>query len=217
MAWKALRRPLSPLLLFAVGAALQRCPALVIPTPLPQIVSRTVGKVVITGCHGGGCAHGTRIGEVGVIAGPQGRSGLAFRLAAEQGGEAFGSMEVDSATPEEGYSGEDSALPSLWPASNRLAIGTIATLGALESLFLTYQKMRPGGIGLLCGVNGGCTDVLTGPYSQILGVPLTIPGAMAYLAVAGLSLVPLVKNNNAIDKWTRSGILVRRPRSAGWG
>lgn len=54
-----------------------------------------------------------------------------------------------------------------WANSNRIAIGSMASIGTLESAFLTYQKLRPGGLDLLCGASGGCADVLAGPYSSV--------------------------------------------------
>ena len=57
---------------------------------------------------------------------------------------------------------------SAWPPINRKAIGAMASLGALESAFLTYQKLNPAGLDLLCGASGGCLDVLNGPYSNVL-------------------------------------------------
>lgn len=57
---------------------------------------------------------------------------------------------------------------SAWPTINRKAIGAIAGVGALETVFLTYQKLKPGGLDLLCGASGGCVDVLNGPYSEVL-------------------------------------------------
>lgn len=55
-----------------------------------------------------------------------------------------------------------------WSAGNRKVIGAMATIGALESAFLTYQKLNPAGMDLLCGASGGCLDVLNGPYSNVL-------------------------------------------------
>lgn len=40
------------------------------------------------------------------------------------------------------------------------------------------------------------------------GIPLTVPGTLGYLAVAGLALVPLLVRNDDLDKQTRSLILV---------
>lgn len=57
---------------------------------------------------------------------------------------------------------------SAWPAINRKAIGAMAGIGALETAFLTYQKLNPAGLDLLCGASGGCLDVLNGPYSNVL-------------------------------------------------
>lgn len=58
-----------------------------------------------------------------------------------------------------------------WPTINRKVIGGLASVGVLESAFLTYQKMRPAGLDLLCGASGGCADVLSGPYSSVLVRP----------------------------------------------
>lgn len=44
----------------------------------------------------------------------------------------------------------------------------MATIGALESAYLTYQKINPAGLDLLCGASGGCLDVLNGPYASVL-------------------------------------------------
>lgn len=44
----------------------------------------------------------------------------------------------------------------------------MGSIGALESAFLTYQKLNPAGLDLLCGASGGCLDVLNGPYSNVL-------------------------------------------------
>lgn len=44
----------------------------------------------------------------------------------------------------------------------------MASIGALESAYLTYQKLNPAGLDLLCGASGGCLDVLNGPYSNVL-------------------------------------------------
>lgn len=75
---------------------------------------------------------------------------------------------------------------SAWPAINRKVIGAMASMGALESAYLTYQKLRPGGLDLLCGASGGCADVLSGPYSDVLvrSVVTVVVGALAKQAQA---------------------------------
>lgn len=111
----------------------------------------------------------------------------------------------------EGGDGDgDATVPeySAWPTINRKAIGVMASVGALESAFLTYQKLKPGGLDLLCGASGGCADVLSGPYSEVLGVPLSAFGMLGYFAVAALALVPLKLDDEAVDKSTRSLLLM---------
>ncbi|CAN0337749.1 unnamed protein product, partial [Hapterophycus canaliculatus] len=81
----------------------------------------------------------------------------------------------------------DSSYPA-WPAINRKAIGAMASIGALESAYLTYQKINPAGLDLLCGASGGCLDVLNGPYASVLGVPLSAFGTLGYLSAAGLAV-----------------------------
>ncbi|CAN0350234.1 unnamed protein product [Ectocarpus sp. 12 AP-2014] len=106
--------------------------------------------------------------------------------------------------------GGESSDYSAWPAINRKAIGALASVGALESAYLTYQKIHPAGLDLLCGASGGCLDVLNGPYSNVLGVPLSAFGTLGYLAAAGLAVVPLFakEQSASVDKTTRSLLLV---------
>ena len=74
------------------------------------------------------------------------------------------------------------------------AIGGIAVLGALETGYLSYQKLMGGGDEgtLLCkgGADSSCGDVLSGPYSMVpgLNVPLVAVALIGYLAVAFMSL-----------------------------
>lgn len=78
---------------------------------------------------------------------------------------------------------------SAWPAINRKAIGAMATIGALESAYLTYQKINPAGLDLLCGASGGCLDVLNGPYASVL-VRLAREPVIPFLSV---NLYPFLK------------------------
>lgn len=84
-------------------------------------------------------------------------------------------------TPEDSYR----ALPK--PA--RWILGGLAVLGACESMYLTYMKLQ-GGAGSICSTTG-CFDVLTGPFSTVLGIPLSAFGFLAYSVFAALSLWPL--------------------------
>ena len=85
----------------------------------------------------------------------------------------------------------------------------MAAAGTVESAFLTYQILKPGGLDRLCGASGGCADMLRGPYANVLGIPLSAFGAVRYVVVAGLAIVPLFRglDGEAVDKMTRSMLL----------
>lgn len=70
-------------------------------------------------------------------------------------------------------------------------MGSVATLGALETSYLTYNKVI--GAGDLCTVNGNCASVLNGPYATIpfTDIPLAALGFLVYMTTVVLSLGPL--------------------------
>lgn len=77
----------------------------------------------------------------------------------------------------------------------RVTLTVLALAGAVETLYLTYNKMfsSPGAI---CGTQG-CLDVLSGPFSNFLGFPLSLYGSMAYLCFAYLSYWPILSPDPA--------------------
>jgi hypothetical protein len=56
----------------------------------------------------------------------------------------------------------------VWTQRTRSIIGGMALVGVAESAFLSYNKLfrGPDAMAAICGVSGGCGDVLTGPYSR---------------------------------------------------
>ncbi|CAJ1947879.1 unnamed protein product [Cylindrotheca closterium] len=98
-----------------------------------------------------------------------------------------------------------------WSPGLRRVMGGIASLGAAETAFLTWNKLASASSGSssslpFCGVtNGGgsggssCSDVLNGPYAYLpfTGIPLAALGLMAYLTVLGLALFPLINTSNS--------------------
>ncbi len=72
---------------------------------------------------------------------------------------------------------------------SRPAIGAIAIVGALGTAYLTIIKLM--GNSAACPVSG-CDQVLTSPYADVFGIPLTLFGCLAYLGMAVLSLGPLL-------------------------
>jgi uncharacterized membrane protein len=68
----------------------------------------------------------------------------------------------------------------------RQAIAVLALAGLFVSLYLWLHKL--GVIGVLqCGT-GGCDTVQASPYSDLLGIPVALYGAIGYAALFALSL-----------------------------
>jgi uncharacterized membrane protein len=71
--------------------------------------------------------------------------------------------------------GDKSAAALLW------ASGILAVLGTLDSIYLLIYKLT--GNPHMCLGNGGCHDVNFSPYSMIYGIPVSVFGMAAYLAI----------------------------------
>jgi uncharacterized membrane protein len=56
-----------------------------------------------------------------------------------------------------------------------------AILGFLDALYLLIYKLT--GNVRMCLGNGGCHDVNFSPYSEIYGIPISVFGLVAYLAI----------------------------------
>lgn len=101
---------------------------------------------------------------------------------------------------------EDSATTDIWLPQIRRIMGSIASLGVLETSYLTYNKLLQQGTVAFCGTDsgGGCNDILYGPYSNVpfTDIPLSAMGLLAYLTVLGLSLFPLLspKENDTLNR-----------------
>ena len=95
-----------------------------------------------------------------------------------------------------------SEQPSSAPKDSNVnvGIGAIASLGALETGFLTYTKLNSGSVEgtVMCQSEGSvsCDAVLNGPYSTIpgLNIPLVLIACLAYSSIA---LLALSNGNNA--------------------
>lgn len=84
----------------------------------------------------------------------------------------------------------------IWNPSLRRVVGGMASIGILETSYLTYTKLATG-ISALCGTDGSCSSVLSGPYSVIptTNIPLSGLGLLGYVTVASLAFWPLMSNN----------------------
>jgi len=76
---------------------------------------------------------------------------------------------------------KDKFGPALFWASIVLAI-----LGALDSTYLLIYKLT--GLNQMCIGNGGCHDVNFSVYSEFHGIPLSLIGLLAYLAILAILL-----------------------------
>lgn len=80
---------------------------------------------------------------------------------------------------------------------SRPLIGAIALLGALNTGYITYNRLFGGET--VCPT-GGCEQVLTSDYAYIGKIPLSLFGLLAYLAVAAFAIAPLLVNDDTKKK-----------------
>jgi uncharacterized membrane protein len=80
-------------------------------------------------------------------------------------------------------------------------MGSLATLGILETSLLTYSKLSGPSLDL-CGTSGDCSSVWNGPYSVLpnTDIPLSALGFTAYAITAILALAPILTNNSEDGK-----------------
>lgn len=98
-----------------------------------------------------------------------------------------------------------SSVLTIWNPIGRQIMGGLASLGAVETLYLTYSDLQ--GLSstgnnnplLFCSESGsGCSSVLSSSYAHIPGtdVPIAVVGAVAYLVVFGLAVAPLLERSD---------------------
>lgn len=71
----------------------------------------------------------------------------------------------------------------------RKLLAALSFIGCLETSYLTFNKLFSSP-GTICATQG-CLDVLSGPFSSFLGIPLTLFGLLAYAIFAYLCVWPL--------------------------
>ncbi|MGD1860474.1 MAG: vitamin K epoxide reductase family protein [Leptolyngbyaceae cyanobacterium] len=71
---------------------------------------------------------------------------------------------------------------------SRWIIGAIALMGACGTAYLTVVKVLGGDAAC---PTGGCDRVLSSPYAEVFGLPLTLFGFLGYLGMAVMALGPL--------------------------
>lgn len=87
-------------------------------------------------------------------------------------------------------------LNSSFSSNIRKLLAVLSFAGCLETTYLTFNKLfsSPGAI---CATQG-CLDVLSGPFSSFLGIPLTLFGLIAYASFAYLAIWPLVATEQEV-------------------
>lgn len=74
---------------------------------------------------------------------------------------------------------------------SRWIIGAIALMGACGTAYLTVVKVMGGDAAC---PTGGCDRVLSSPYAEVFGIPLTLFGLLGYLGMAVMALGPFAIN-----------------------
>jgi len=101
---------------------------------------------------------------------------------------------------------------------SRWLIGAIAIAGSILTAYLTIVKLQQGDVACLAGATASgssCNDVLNSRYGEIFGLPLSLFGFLAYLAMASFALGPLLLKAETsktlkrdIDNWTWLFLLI---------
>jgi uncharacterized membrane protein/glutaredoxin len=80
---------------------------------------------------------------------------------------------------------------------SRPLIGLVAALGVADTAYLTSVKL--GGGAAACS-SESCNAVLSSPYANIFGFPLSLFGLLAYLAMMVMSILPMAIDAKANKK-----------------
>jgi uncharacterized membrane protein len=87
----------------------------------------------------------------------------------------------------------------------------LATLGAVITAYLTVAKLTD--TPTVCPTSG-CDIVMASPYASVFGIPLSLLGFFAYVAMIGLAIAPQLINRKHktlranLDQWTQLLLLV---------
>jgi uncharacterized membrane protein len=85
--------------------------------------------------------------------------------------------------------------------SLKLASFIAAILGGLDALYLLIYKITSAPT--MCLGSGDCATVNSSPYSEIRGIPISLLGLLAYLAIIGIHML-----ESRMDFFKQNGILL---------
>jgi len=101
---------------------------------------------------------------------------------------------------------------------SRWLIGAIAIAGAILTAYLTIVKLQQGEVACLAngtGSESSCNDVLNSRYGEVFGLPLSLFGSLAYIAMGSFALGPLFLSGETsktlkrqIENWTWLFLLI---------
>lgn len=97
--------------------------------------------------------------------------------------------------------------PSPWLHRwQRPIMAGVGAVGAVITAYMTYTKLS--GSKTACPIEG-CNIVLNSPYANVFGLPLALFGLLAYLAMIGFAVAPMLINSSEkkklreeVDRWT---------------
>jgi len=76
----------------------------------------------------------------------------------------------------------------------------VALIGFADASYLVIEHYQ--GVVPPCSITGGCEKVLTSSYSEVLGIPVSLPGALFYLLVAAGALAYIEGRHEKIFRYS---------------
>lgn len=85
------------------------------------------------------------------------------------------------------------------PTSLAIAVLVVALIGFADASYLVIEHYQ--GVVPPCTITAGCEKVLTSAYSEVFGIPVSLPGAVFYLIVAAGAVAYLEGKHEEIFRY----------------
>ncbi|MEI6396711.1 MAG: vitamin K epoxide reductase family protein [Candidatus Taylorbacteria bacterium] len=85
-------------------------------------------------------------------------------------------------------------------SSIAIAILVVALIGFADASYLAIEHFQ--GVTPPCSITSGCEQVLSSSYSEVLGIPVSLPGALFYILVAAGALAYLEGKHEKIFRYS---------------